>query len=142
MSRTHRPDQLLGCFRVPPLRSFNKREIVLSVASIFVASKCLGEMSGCPIVFAATVVRKAQRDMCGCKAGIAFEGFFVRGPGLALLAFFVKGHAFYISLFSAGRNLGIRNGARCRFEVGIAINRRIRAVLNKLAPLFALERYG
>src|SRR5512132_2456789 len=107
MSRTHSPYQLLGCFRVPSQRPFNQREIVVSVRSVLVASKCLVEMSDCLLVFAATVVREAQSNVCGRKARIAFQGFFVRGSGLAILTLLVKGHALYVSLFSAGRNLRI-----------------------------------
>src|SRR2546421_1665161 len=99
-------------------------------------------MKGCLLVLTAAVVRQAQSNVCGRKARIAFRSFFVRGAGLALLALLVKGHALYVSLFSAVGNLRIRNGARGRFEIGIAVNRRIRAVLNNLAPVFAFEGYG
>src|SRR6266404_4560221 len=113
----------------------------MSVAGVLVSSKCLVEMSGCLLVFTAAVVREAQSNVCGCKARIAFQGFFVRVPGFAILTLLVKGHALCVSLFSAGGKLRIRNGARCRFEVGIAINRHIRAVFNKLASFFAFEGY-
>src|SRR6266700_4290165 len=109
MARTDSPYQLIACFRVPRLRAFNQREIVVSIASVLVASECLGEMIGCLLVFTATVVRKAQSNVSGRKAPIAFQGLFVRAACLALFTLFVKGQALYINLFSAGRNLRIRN---------------------------------
>src|SRR6266550_2358181 len=142
MARTHSPDQMLNCFRGPPLRAINQREIVMSVSSILVACECLVEMSGCLLVFTAAIVREAQSNVCGCKALIAFQGFFVSGACLALLALLIKGHSLYVSLFSATGNLWIRKGARRGFEVGIAINWRIRAVFNKLATIFAFEGYS
>ncbi len=99
-------------------------------------------MCGCLLVFAAAIVGETQRNVCRCKARIAFERFFVGRTRLMLPAFLIESQTLDIRLFSAGRNLRVRNGTRCRFEVGIAINRRIRPVFNKLAPIFAFEGYG
>src|SRR6266511_3133663 len=117
----------------------DQREIIVSVARIFVTPQCLREMIGCLPVFTAAIVRDTQRDVRRRKTGISFQRFVKGRAGVALLALLIKGQALDVSLLGARWYSGVRKGPRRRLEVRITIPRREVVIADQLAPVLALK---
>src|SRR2546430_4158379 len=111
-----------------PLRAADKREIVVCVSSILVASERLQEMVRGLLVFAAAIVGEAQRGVRGGETRIPSQSPFISLARLTLPALSVEGQALDISLLGAGRNFRVGHRSSRRFEIEVGVNRHVGAV--------------
>src|SRR6266545_1100525 len=130
---------MVGCLRGSLLRASDKREIVVGVAGVFVTLERLLKMIGGYFILAAAVIRKTQGNMRWGKTRIAFERLLISRARFSLFALLIESNTLDITLLRTRGDLRVGNGARCRFEIGIGVDGRVRAVLNQGPSIFTLE---
>src|SRR6185503_15472788 len=115
-------------------RTLHEREVIMSVAGVFVAHECGFQMSRGHFVLTTSIKGQTERDMRRCEARIALQSFEVSRARFTFFTLLVESQTFNVALFGAGGILRIGNRTRGGFEVRIVIDRRICSIPEQYAP--------
>src|ERR1044072_786420 len=107
----------------------NKREIIVSVAGVFISHERSFQMLCRRFVFTASIKGETERDVRRSETRITLQCFEVGQSRFTLFTLLVERESFDVALLRARGIFRIGKRARSRFEIRIVIDGGIRAVL-------------